>query len=383
MKTINTLLAALVLLGTTTRLNAQETDPRWLPWVGCWQSVDEDRDAPDLLCVRPSGGGVQVSEIVGGTTRNSYTLAADGRAYALEVEGCTGSRTAEFSTDGHRIFTVNEESCGGETPRSSTGLIAMVSPDEWIDVQAAAEDGKGLGWARRYRPARAQQTADAGFADLADRASVARRARLAAAAAVDVDDVIEAVRRVDPEGVRTWIAELKDSFDLDKRQLVRMADAHVPSSVIDVMVAVSFPKRFALDRDGDIEELADRPPPGATRRGYRGRYRCGFFCPVYIDPFYGGYGPYYGGGYYGGYGYYGPGIVVVTPRRDPEPNAKVVKGRGYTRGNGGGSSGGKGGSSVRGPSSGGSRSEPSSGESSSGGSSSGSSEGRHAKPRGG
>jgi hypothetical protein len=346
MKTIQitAALAALFITAAAGPLRAQESDPRWLPWIGCWQPVDDDSSA-DLLCIRPSGAGVEVSEIVDSRVSTTHTLAADGRAYPLEIEGCKGTRTAEFSTDGHRIFTVNEESCDGEESRSSTGLIAMVAPDEWIDVQAAQEDGKGLGWARRYRPASAQAAADAGFGDLGGRAGPAQRARLTAAAKVDVDDVIEALKRVDPEGVRTWIAELRDPFVLDRRQLLRLADANVPPNVIDVMVAVSYPDRFALGRDGDIEPIVDGPVPGRGRRGGYYGPRRGFFGPLY--PYYGGYGGYG----YGGYDpYYGPGVVIVQPRRDPEPNAKVVNGRGYTRGrDSGGSSGSGSGSKVQEP----------------------------------
>ena len=314
--------ALALLLAAAGPLSAQETDPRWLPWVGCWEPVAEEATG-DLLCVRPAGRGVEVTETANGAVVSTQTLVADGRAYAITAEGCMGSRSAEFSTDGKRLFTLTEQACDGDIARTSTGLIAMVSPSEWIDVQAAREEGEALGWARRYRPARDEAMS------FGDQGTMARRARTAAAAQVDVDDVIEATRSVDPEAVRTWIAELQDPFDLDRRRLLRLADAGVPADVIDVMVAVSYPDRFAVDRDGDIDELALRDAP-RDRRGPYGRRRGGFFGSVY-DPYYDyGYGRGYGGGWYG------PGVVVVMPRgEDPEPNARVVKGRGYTRGNGG------------------------------------------------
>ena len=169
-RVLPSLLGALLL--SAPALRAQEGDPRWLPWVGCWEATEAD--SRDMVCVRPSGAGIEVSEIADGTARSRQTLAADGRAYPITLEGCQGTRTAEFSSDGRRIFTINEQACDGDVSRTSTGLIAMVAPDEWIDVQAAQEDGRGLGWARRYRPASAQAVADAGFADLGDRAVAAR-----------------------------------------------------------------------------------------------------------------------------------------------------------------------------------------------------------------
>jgi hypothetical protein len=366
------------------RVDAQQNDPRWTPWVGCWEPVAEE-SAGDLLCVRPAGAAVEVTEIVEGTVRSTQTLAADGRAYAIRAEGCEGTRTAEFSADGKRIFTITEQACDGDIPRTTTGLIAMVTPTEWIDIQAAQEDGQALGWARRYRPASTTAAAGAGFGDLGTEREGARRARASAAQPVDVDDMIEAVRAVDPEGVRTWIAELREPFDLDADRLVRLADAGVSESVIDVMVAVSYPDRFSVDREGDVERLAARNV-GAPRRGFLDGRRRGFFGPVYWDPFmydsY-GYGRGYGYGYGYGGGYYGPGVVIVEPRRDEEPNARVVRGRGYSRGTGGSRNDPP---AARQPSSGGSSSPPASEPSSDSGSGSGSgssSGGRTAKPRGG
>ena len=315
-------------------LEAQVADARWLPLVGCWQPVEEG--PASLLCVRPNGSGVDVIEVVDGVVRSTQTLQANGQPSPILAESCTGSRSVEFSTDGKRLFTRTEQACAGDEPRVSTGLIAMVSPQEWVDVQAVDMDGQGVGWVRRYRPAPVKVALDAGFIDLADQAGAAspfRRARAAAAAAVDVDDVAEASRAVDDEAVRSWIAEMNDPFDLDGRRLLRLADAGVPESVIDVMVAVSYPDRFRVDREGDIERITAAYP--AQRRGYGRRtilLGTSYWSPYYYSPLGYGYGyDSYGHGYAYGYGY-GPRVIVVSPRQDPEPAARVVKGRGYTRG---------------------------------------------------
>ena len=384
MKTTRILTAALLGLAVASpRLHAQENDPRWVPWVGCWAAVGEEASSSNLLCVRPVGAAVEVTEIAGGRVASTQTLAADGRAYPISAEGCTGTRTAEFSADGRRIFTVTEQACDGDVARVTTGLIAMITPTEWMDIQAAQEDGEEVGWARRYRFASTEAATAAGFGELSGDRVGLRRARTAAAGPVDVDDVIEATRAVDPEGVRTWIAALEDPFDLDADRLLRLADAGVPSSVIDVMVAVSYPEYFSVDRDGDVQ-LTERTYGDDRGYGYgygRRRGFFGYYDPFYYDPFYSGYGYGYGG-------YYGPGVVVVQPRVDPEPNARVVRGRGYTRGGGGSRTNSTPSSNARQPSGGSSTpstqpsSEPSSQPSGDSGSSgSGSSEGRKAKPR--
>ena len=305
-----------------------------------------------------------MSEITEGAVRSTQSLQADGESYNIIAEGCEGTRRAEFSMDGKRIFTRTRQACAGDVLRGSTGLMAMLSANQWIDVQAQEYDGQSFSWVRIYRRASTGRAREAGFGDLHGDAGLgARRARRKAAAAVDLDDVAEAIRVVDAEAVRSWIAELDDPFELDGRRLIRLADSGVPPSVIDVMVAVSYPYRFAVRRDGDVEKLAS--VGDGPRRGGRG-----YPVPVYIDPY--NYPGYYGRGYGGG-GYYGGGVVVVAPRSDPSPDARVIKGKGYSRGPARGNA--PTGSSVRG--SGGRGEQPSSGGSSA------PSTGRKAKPRGG
>ena len=387
--------ALLLMLGAAhgLRAQAQDVDPRWLPWIGCWQPVAAEATASDaLLCVRAATGGVEMIEVAGREIRYAETIRANSRPYDVTTPGCEGWRSAEFSLDGNRLFIRSELACDGDVPRPSSGVIAMVTPLEWVDVQASETNGESVSWVQRYRPAPSERVQEAGFGGLVvDRNVSARAARAAASRAVDVDDIVEATRVIDPEVVRSWITELNEPFDLDKERLLRMADAGVPPGVIDVMVAVSYPRRFVLNRDGDVEELAADQRPPRTVYGRRPVFLGG----IYSDPFYSPYSR-YGYGYgYGRYGYlYGPyynpyyrsGVVVVMPRSDAEPEARprVVNGRGYTRG--GSRSSAPAGSSLRGGPRGGRSTAGSGSSAGSAGSRSGSgssSGGRTAKRRGG
>jgi hypothetical protein len=265
--------------------------------------------------------------------------------------------------------------------------MAMSTPNEWLDIRIMGLEGENMAFVQRYRPASAQTTADAGFADaLAGREWTSRSARMLASASLDVDDVIEASAHVPAEAVQALLAERGDVLPLDSDQLVRMVDAGVPEDVIDLAVAVSFPRRFSV-QGGNAQmaqaeggQRAYRPMMGAfmydpfysglsLRYGYGYGYNYGFNSFGYGYPYYGGYG-------YGGYGYR-PSVVVVD--RAPREHGRVVKGRGYR--SGGGSSSGSGayrGSGARrsgGVSSGGSGSRGSTGAKGS--------TGRTAKRRGG
>ncbi|HET9949574.1 MAG TPA: hypothetical protein VFQ22_11675, partial [Longimicrobiales bacterium] len=160
--------------------------------------------------------------------------------------------------------------------------------------------------------------------------------RQRAARDIDVADVEEALDRMDARAVEVWVAAQGTPLELSGDELVRLADAGVPESVIDVMVAVSYPDHFALTPEGAPQELERT----AEYRGYRtylfDPYYSGYaWRPYYYSPF--GYSPFgfyrYGFGY-GGYWGYVPATVIVRPVPDGDAvpgRGRMVPGRGYTR----------------------------------------------------
>jgi hypothetical protein len=223
---------------------------------------------------------------------------------------------------------------------------------------------------------------------LEDRNVAASAARLAAGRGLGIDEVVEASRKLDAPVVEAWLVENGRGYPLGASDLVRLADAGVPGSVTDVLIALSYPRSFAINRHSRQGELrpAERRDPALEDyprhpRGYS------VWDPFGYSPFgygYPGYGYGTGYGYRGGYGWYpGDRFIVITsgpPAEAPESGGQVVKGRGYRRGRSASS-----GSSDSQPSSTSDRrssspaSEPSSSAGSSG--SSGSGSGRTAKPR--
>ena len=392
---------------------AQEVDSRWAPWVGCWQAVDETAAAP-LLCMVPLAGeaAIEMLTMVDGQVVSRESIFTDGQQHPVSREGCEGWESGEFSGDSRRIYFRTELTCGAGERRISTGVMSWVSPFEWLDVRTMQVDGQSVPWALRYRLASQADFQAAGQGDLISvQGGEARRARMAASVPVTLADVIDATENLSTETVEVWIVERGEPFALDAAHLIEMADAGVPSGVIDVVVAVSYPEKFVVN---DAASSRRRPVEGA--RGCRsvgfGRrlnpfedpfydpYSCyGYYSPVgsrlgYGLGYYGGYGYGYGGyGYgYGGYGLggynygYGGPIIVVGRRNDSGPSeGRVSRSGGYTSV---GSSGASTGRSARArPSgassrSGGGSAAPSSARSRGGSSSSSpSSTGRRAQPR--
>jgi uncharacterized membrane protein YgcG len=408
------LVGATAILGLASAASAQTAavaDARWQAWLGCWAPVIADSAmavatglvAP-RVCITPAEGksAVKLSTISNGRVVDHTIIDADGQQRPSVREGCTGWERAEWSKQNQRLYLKSEHACEGGIARRSTAIIAMGGA-EWLDVRRIATSGTtGLIRAVHYRaltdvkeiPAEVLATLRS------DRAMSISAARIASQAPATIDDVIEAVKFVDAPVVEAWLAERGQGFGIDDKQLVKLADARVPGSVIDVMVALSYPQVFALDHlDFQAERRTPMAPATAARAGQSGVYdpygrNIGWGDP--FDYYYYGLGSPYGrtNPYASRYNDYYSGqrpIVVYVRQTDTgsgvtgngyTTSPRVVNGKGYTEGRSS-SSGSSGGSST----------STTSGGSSSGSSSSGSAGGSTggaattttgtAKPRGG
>jgi hypothetical protein len=256
-------------------------------------------------------------------------------------------------------------------------------------------------------------------------------ARMIASGPVGYAAVVEATKAIDPAVVEVWLTARAQGFGVSARDLKALRDEGVSDRVIDVIVATSHPKVFAVASGGapaarreDIlsgqgamtqQQLEMLLRQEALRRqlGFGGVNRFGFGC---WDPF---FSPWNASGFCdgGAIGLYGNGwgwapgfnnvwggnlwgptwqnsgwlpgnspvvVAPIAPPSTPSDPARVINGRGYSAG---GNSGGgvampsyNGGGASSGGYSGGGSSSGSAGSSSSGSSSAGGGE-RTAKPR--
>jgi hypothetical protein len=275
----------------------------------------------------------------------------------------------------------------------------MTSATEWMDVQSVAVGEQKAVRVLRYREARPLALIPTEITvALGDRSFAISTARIAASAPVTLNDVVDVSRNLDASGAEVWLLEQKLAFKADAKRLSQLAAANVPGGVIDVVVALSYPDRFAIDATQrqiavlpDVPRVSDYP----TDRSLGGYYDP-FMDPYrygrgrYYSPYgYSQYGYGYGSGYGGGYGWYPgsrPVIIVVKDPSVPDETdtrrGRAVNGRGYTRTRGPADTppeprrtGAESGSSSSGSSG------SSGGGASSGSGSSGGSTGRTAKPR--
>jgi hypothetical protein len=341
---------ALALLAVPAQAQTAD-DQRWAPWLGCWELVTEsvsdaalpqsgvsagrsqrvpDDTRPRICVTSASPGGATFTTTVAGKTALEQTVIADANERPINDGECRGTQRADWSDDGLRLYARAELTCGrDQTPRRVSGL-ALFGPDAtWLDVQAVEVSGRENVRVRRYR-----RIATQGPGPVAARVTATR---------LTLDDVKEASAKVTARAVEAALVETGASFDLTASSLIDLDDAGVPGSVIDLLVALSYPDRFVVERTRDdrVSTIFLNDPwllGGAF--GYPLWFDdFGFYSPLYgsyYSPYY--YSP-FAYSYHGRYDprFVGGGFAVIEsgggtgPSPQPSGAGRAVDGRGYTR----------------------------------------------------
>jgi hypothetical protein len=345
-------LALVALLLAAPAAGAQEAPAsKWLPWLGCWEPVmDGSPDERAALLCFDATAEADVAELVryaGGTEVEREQIAVRGVREPMAEGGCEGWQSAGWSADGRRVHLSESLVCAGGLPRSVSGVLAMVGPAEWIQVQSVYAGESGV-QVLRYRTASSQRAAAAGRSVVPESLALAvQTARASAARPLGPEEVRDAARSLRTEVVEALLVERGDGFELNARTLLALRDGGVPESVIDLMVALSHPERFAINR----AQYAGAPMPLSRDASYA---YDPLFYPGGLYDAWGrpvrGHGPYgmsryYGYGYGFSYGYgYGPRpygtwygsqpVIIVVRERESGPGRAIPRAdpqRGYTQ----------------------------------------------------
>ncbi len=347
---MRTIVLGFSLMALATPVWAQTApDPRWSAWLGCWDlvtdAVRENLPSAEAalepsraskqtnsrgarVCVAPAPGGVVLSTLIGAQPVLEQTVIADGSDRPISEPECKGTQRAEWSKDGLRLFSNAELRCPNQAPRTVSGLALLVANGSWLDVQSVTINSRSSVRIRRYRRAADQPNA---------------AARSLAATRLTLDDVKEAATKVSAQALEAALIETNSTFGLTGKALLDLDKAGVPDSVVDLMVALTFPQAFTVERasrDDRVTPFDAYPFSGGWAPGYPlwpygyGSYFGYGFSDYYWSPYY--YSP-FGYSYLGSYPpYYGSPIVIVDPSppgtgAPPSGPGRVVNGLGYTR----------------------------------------------------
>jgi hypothetical protein len=279
------------------------------------------------LCLVPGDDsrGVRMITFAGDREVLTETLVADGTPQAMTHDNCTGERVSRWAQGGSRLFFTSTLNCANEAAVRTAGLSAFVTPDQWIDIQVASVGGREQVRTRRFW--RSSGMPPAPIADVVRQIVPVRPVMTGIA----VDDVIEAGAAVPAAAVEAWLAESGSRVPVDRAGLLRLADAHVAENVIDLMVALAYPKKFEVRRS---------EPSSGGSIFWGGPMLDGFYPGEFgaLADLYGfGFSPFGIGYFLGANGYYQPGGFYYVPNAgggggaEDTTHGQVVNGQGYTR----------------------------------------------------
>lgn len=343
------------------RQDSSQLDARWAPWLGCWRADGPAGRSDVRVCIVPAAGGAKRLTVVDGQITGEEALIADGASRPATDQDCRGSETVQWAAGHGRLARTATLTCGKDSARTVAALAAFVRPHVWVEAQAVDADGTRSVRVRRYLRSSNQELPDGSVA-----VHQSTLAQVPASAGADpfawtIDQVIDTSAKVPPELLQAVLTEVNRPFPLNSKALVKLADAGVSASVIDLMIAITNPRRFTVVRaDGWVPgggggEM-DWPGFEGSVQGsvfdamsYAGMMfpvYAGLVFPGYYDPWLGyweascagfwGCGDYYL--HYPGWGYGGYGGWVEVDYGRPDgtsgvvaPHGRVVNGQGYTR----------------------------------------------------
>ena len=236
-------------------------DARWSAWLGCWTPTDAVTELTGMptgrtICVVPAAGtsAVDMVTIAAGQIVSREHVEATGAERKTERDGCAGSERARWSADGRRVYLHSEFTCADGAMRTSSGLIAMSVKGEWLNVAGVTMGGNtGVRVLRHQAVDLTTRMPQEIVSALQGTTRATAAARVAVASAVANAEIIEASHELDAAVVEAWLSEAGQAFTANVKRLVALADAGVPDRVIDVVVALSYPRAFAIKPSPNAE----------------------------------------------------------------------------------------------------------------------------------
>jgi hypothetical protein len=227
-------------------------DSRWFPWVGSWRMAPNTFKPTEstvkeqyLLTISPGDNeksitmkGYRDEEVL-----SEENIIADGTRHPLTGDKCTGWYMYSWSETGKRLLLRSESSCPGETSRLISGMSVIDDTGEWVDVQLLQNGKEKAFTIRRYRNVDNASMTPGGIS-----ANNPAFARISAGSNLSINEIIELSSKVEPEVLEAALMELRKPFPINSKQLEHLADSKVTPEIVDIMVALSFPNEFTVER---------------------------------------------------------------------------------------------------------------------------------------
>jgi hypothetical protein len=230
----------------------ENLDTRWLPWIGSWRLVSNTINTVGsalreeyLLTIRPDDKGkfITMESSRDKTVMFEEKIEADGLRHPLNKDGCKGWYSYSWSETGKRLLFNGESSCADDLSQKISGISIIDTVGDWVDIKLLKSGKERAITIRRYR--NVENDFVTPILIIPSKPSVAR---ISAGTNFSLDEIIELSSKVEPEVLEAALVEMGRPFPVNSKLLVRLSDAKVPSQIVDLVVALSFPDEFTVER---------------------------------------------------------------------------------------------------------------------------------------
>ena len=230
----------------------ENLDNHWLPWIGSWRLVSSTINSIGpplkeeyLLTIRPDkeGNFITMESTRDKTVMYEEKIETDGLRHPLNEDGCTGWYSYSWSETGNRLLFNGESSCVGDLSQKISGISIIDTVGDYVDIKLLKSGDEKAITVHRYQHVDSDLNTPAALI-----LSKAYNARISAGKGFSLDEVIELSSKVEPEVLETALVEMHNPFPVNSKQLIRLSDAKVPSKIVDLVVALSFPEKFTVEK---------------------------------------------------------------------------------------------------------------------------------------
>ena len=268
-----------------------------LPWLGIWTAVDENTTpGTTVLEIQPGADGKGFDI----TTKNadqpvSENIIPDGVSRLTESQNCTGTRTYQWEKQAGVLLGRSDIVCQGEASYNIYTLKMMTAADRMADILVVRTPEQTRLAVRRFAFERDLQPAGDFF-----QTQESLLLRTALAAPWDLDKIISLSKTVETVVLEAAMLEKNLQVRLDTQSLRKMKASGTPDSIIDLLVAMSSPDKFRIEKNDQIAVEAASPSRLQNGENYSYSYRMeppyyyGYYSPwnyywSYYSPFWWGY----------------------------------------------------------------------------------------------
>ncbi len=299
------LLAFLVLLfpGATIAQTSSEVraNSSLAPWIGEW-TIIEDRSADRTIETNLSaiveirqtadGKGLEIVRKMPQGPDVKEVLVPDGTRRPVDAKNCSGWQIARLIPEAGAIISSSEMSCKDSGSFTTSNLKMILANDQMVDILGIKTSGQTRIATRRLRFEQETTSAEEPRSHVA-----AMAARATAAAPWNLNIIARLSAIADTPVLEAALLERNDRLNVTAKSLRQMEADKIPKEIIDLLVALAFPDKFDIQKNGRI---ALRPWSGSSSAGYS-NYAYVPSVGYYPGAFYNCFSPYG----YGGYGYLG------------------------------------------------------------------------------